>query len=309
MSAARDRTFIHAVTVAAMSAPPACPECECVHFVVNDEGCDVCTGCGLVQEGSATFATPCAPNAPAEGKAGGGGAGTGAPRARAPANRNRHVSSRDRWTATLRQFGAAAGLTPALVATSVSVYRRAVEQPDWKNRKHDYQIGILVACMFHACNIHRCHRTPSELCAVLGTDPRNARRMVKVTERAAADVCGKDRTTGTFVPTEILPRFAFRLESLPLCKLKQVKKMARDYYDAVRPDVDNHRPDTITAGLLAAVLERAGVPATDSEIADACLVAPNTVRALSNRITATVDREIERANAGAGPRNKPLLAP
>ena len=280
---------------------PRCPDCGSAEFAVNGEGCDVCSACGLVQGGAALV--PSRPPRGADGDGGGGGGG-GVPggRRRPAAKRprgNRHVPSRERWTKKLRELASLAGLSPALTATAASVYGRAAEMPDWKNRKHDYQMGVLVACMFHACNIHRCHRTPAELCAVLGVDPRNARRMVKVTERAADQVSGAVRTTVTFVPTEVLPRCAFRLGSLPLAKIKEVRRLARDYYDAVRPDIDNHRPDTITAGLLSAVLEKAGVDVPDSEIAEACLVATNTVRAVSNRISALVGAA---GGAGAGAR-------
>lgn len=266
-----------------------CPDCDTTTFVVNEEGCDVCVGCGLVRNGSVTFLPPSKSNKEED---------TGGSSARPlpdngvakTARRNRHISSKDKWTAKLKELSSLAGLSDALSATAASIYLHAIEMPDWKNRKHDYQVGVLVACMFHACNIHKCHRTPAELCAVLSIDPRNARRMVKVTERAAEKVAGRGiRTTGTFVPTEILPRYAFRIESLPLNKLKEVRKLATEYYATVRKDIDNHRPDTITAGLLSVVVQRTGIDITDSEIANACLVAPNTVRSVSNRISAIVD--------------------
>ena len=168
----------------------------------------------------------------------------------------------------LREMAVRANLPRGISDTAMRVYRRASEMPEWKNRKHDYQMGLLVACLFHACNIHRAHRTPSELCALLDVDPRNARKMVKVVERAACDVGGTSRrslegppavpTSPTDVPYEILPRCAYRIDNVPLDKLGLVRKLAKTFYDAVRPDIDNHRPDTITAGLLAVVLHRGG---------------------------------------------------
>lgn len=269
----------------------ACPDCDAdsSEFVVNAEGHDVCPHCGLIQSGSGVMHAP----PPRGDEADAPRARKGAKRLRA-ARRHRHVSSKDRWVERLRDMAARAGLGRGIADTSAQIYRRAAEMPEWKNRKHDYQVGLLVACLFHSCNIHRAHRTPSELCATLGIDPRNARKMVKAVERAALEVGGGARrspaapTSPTDVPYEVLPRFAYRIESVPMDKLALVRKLAKAFYEALRPDVDNHRPDTITAGLLSVVLQRARIPVTDADIAKACLVAPNTVRSIANRMCALI---------------------
>lgn len=270
-----------------------CPECgaEPSSFVINADGHEVCSGCGLIQAGC--------------------GAMVDAPRYREDADdapppriesasvaiqkralgrasrRHRHVPSKERWIQRLRDMAVRAELSRGISETATLIYRRATDMPEWKNRKHDYQVGLLVACLFHSCNIHRAHRTPSELCAVLGVDPRNVRRMVKVLERAAGDVDRRPR--GTDVPYEVLPRCAYRIENVPMDKLGTVRKLAKTFYEAVRADVDNHRPDTITAGLLSVVLRRAGISVDDSDIAEACLVAPNTVRSISGRIATLLE--------------------
>jgi transcription initiation factor TFIIIB Brf1 subunit/transcription initiation factor TFIIB len=267
-----------------------CPECGAASaaFVINEEGHDVCSDCGLIQSGRQTFASPRPSVAPAPAPV---RKSRTLPVLHRNAIRQRHVTSKDRWLRLLRDMSNNAGLHGAIGETAAEVYRRGCAMPDWKNRKHDYQVGLLVACLFHACNLHKAHRTPTELCVQLGVDPRNARKMVKVMERAAMDVSSRpDHTTSTDVPNEVLPRCAHRIHSLPADKLGAVRKIAKAIYQGIRQEIDNHRPDTITAGLLSVSLARCDVPVTDADIARACLVAPNTVRTIANRITLLASR-------------------
>lgn len=276
--------------------PPPCPDCgsEPPAFLVNAEGHDVCSECGLIQGGSGILAP--APHWQEEAtETAAATAGSRKRRALGPV-RHRHISSKERWIERLRSMAVRAGLNRGISDTATRIYRRASEMKEWKNRKYDYQVGLLVACLFHACNIHHAHRTPSELCSLLDVDPRNTRKMVKVVERAAREVSGNARrclqlppavpTSATDVPYEVLPRCAYRIENVPLDQLGRVRKLAKTFYEAVRSDIDNHRPDTITAGLLSVVLRRAEIPVNDAEIAEACLVAPNTVRSIANRMSA-----------------------
>eukprot|EP00873_Tetraselmis_striata_P033780 jgi/Tetstr1/454044/TSEL_040963.t1 len=283
----------------------ACPDCGGSDMTTSNEGCDVCTGCGLIQEGG--MVREARPSHHEDG-------GAAAPRESSAAarerrrlgraeRRHRHTPSTERWVKTLRDMAGRAGLNHGISQTAVAVYRRAANMPGWKNRKQDYQIGLLVACMFHACNIHRAHRTPAELCSALDVDPKKARKMVKVVESAAAEVggvrrprpaaprgaCARAGPADTDVPHEVLPRCAHRIPSIPMEKLPIVWRLARLVYERVRPAIDNHRPDTITSGLLAVVLDMAQIPVSDADIASACMVAPNTVRALANKITAIVE--------------------
>ena len=253
----------------------ACVECEAPDVVTGPDGCDVCRACGLVQPGGSELRPPGRPEPCAA-----------APPGRAARAPRASPTSKERWTAELRQMAARLHLKSGLADTAVAVYESATRLPGWKNRKHNYQRGVLAACIFHACNIHRAHRTPAELCAELGMDPRNARKMVKVTERAADSVARSARQARpTDIPAEVLPRCANRIEAVPLHLVGRVRKAARGIYDRVRDSIDNHRPDTITAGLLSVVLARSGIEASDEEIAAACIVAPNTVRCVANRIS------------------------
>lgn len=257
-------------------APSTCTDCGGDDFVESD-GSLVCTGCGLIGDRIVSHSAPWINNEPP------------APFAAInPVKRSRHVTSKEKWKARLTQLADMAGLIAGVKETALSVYEQATELPDWKNRKSDYQVGVLVACMFHACNIHKCHRTPLEICATIGTDPRNARRMVKVTERAALIVASRRSMKGTDVATEIIPRCACRIDGVPESKIKQVRRLAITYYNKVRDSVDNHRPDTIAAGILSVVFKSAGVRVKDAHIAAACLVAPNTVRSVSKRISSTL---------------------
>lgn len=198
------------------------------------------------------------------------------------------MSSKDRQKKRILEMTEALNIKESVANTAVFIYETAVSLPGWKNRKHDYQTGILVACIYHACDAHRCHRTPAELCVVLGIDPKNARRMVKYTE-PAAEIANAGHHGSMSLAMQVLPRCIYRMGSIPSSKVAEVKKLSMRIYDRVRNEIDNHRPDTITAGIISAVAVRTGILVPHEEVASACMVAANTVKIVSARISSTYD--------------------
>jgi Transcription factor TFIIB repeat len=209
-----------------------CTDCGGNDFVCSD-GCDVCTTCGLVgrqvmvREHQYRQPESAAPK-------------RGKPAGRAPAARGRHVSSKDRQKKRILEMTEALNIKESVANTAVFIYETAVSLPGWKNRKHDYQTGILVACIYHACDAHRCHRTPAELCVVLGIDPKNARRMVKYTE-PAAEIANAGHHGSMSLAMQVLPRCIYRMGSIPSSKVAEVKKLSMRIYDRVRNEIDTGR--------------------------------------------------------------------
>jgi transcription initiation factor TFIIIB Brf1 subunit/transcription initiation factor TFIIB len=272
---------------------PPCGDCGEMHLVVSPESCLVCPSCGLIQQGSFvqddprrfdTVAFCRTPN--------GGGANVSLERAIKRERIRNSRSVQTKWISELRTMAEIAHLTSRISDVAVSVYETAIARPDWKNRKHDNQRGVLVACLFHACNITRAHRTPAELCGFLGVDQRCARRMVKIVQ-SAADRIRKyhfDKSRGVFLPTEVVPRCAQRIELSDL-DYKALLQECRKLFEATRDFIDNHRPDTICAGLISSASSRLGLSVEDAEIAKACLVSSNTVRLMSNKIYFMVGKD------------------
>ena len=247
-----------------------CAECEAEAVVLGEEGMHVCESCGLVQPGGVVFSrTEYKPSFVAPGPA--------------KILRKRSVTSRDRWVARIRQYAQLAGLKDRISKKAIEIYDSATGSADWKTRKSEYQLGVLVACLYHACNCFSAHRSPQELCGFVGVDPKSARRMVKVTQRAADEVRESAPTSRADVTKQMLPRCACRLPGLR-GKLNAVVRAAREVYLIVRSKIDNHRPDTIAAGLLSVAVARCQAETSNDEISAACLVAPNTVRSMAVRI-------------------------
>jgi transcription initiation factor TFIIIB Brf1 subunit/transcription initiation factor TFIIB len=256
---------------------PSCVECNDPGIEgPNEEGLFVCTCCGLVQPGGPVFCTQ-----------------TFQPAYVCPGPakilRSRSLSSKEKWVAKLRQYAQLACLNDSISKRAVNIYCAAVEAPDWKTRKSDYQLGVLVACLYHACNSFNAHRSPHELCAGLDVDPKSARRMVKVTQKAADEIqrnenCQRRLKCKSDVTHEMIPRCACRIAGVTRDKVGVVVKKAKEIYSRVRDTIDNHRPDTIAAGLLSVAVEECGIPFSNDAISDACLVAPNTVRSMAARI-------------------------
>lgn len=205
-----------------------------------------------------------------------------------------HVNSKERWCARLREMASPNFFNDNLIDTAVDVYSEAVDTPGWKIRKNDNQLGVLAACIFHSCNIHKGHRTPTEICAAVGVDPRNARRMVKVTQNAADKVKIRyvsGNTSCTDVCVEVIPRCAQRLVTIPPKEMSKYLRKVRMLYNDIKRDIDNHRPDTIAAGLLSITFSRMGIE--DKDVADACLVSVNTVRTMTNKILSIATKKMK----------------
>lgn len=260
-----------------------CVECDQPGVVISDEGVFVCSSCGLIQPGSIFSKQSFQPVYVCPGPA--------------KILRTRSVSSRDKWVSRLRQYANMSGIKDCICKKAVEIYDEAVASPDWKTRKTEYQVGVLVACLYHACNGFSAHRSPQELCVGLDVDPKSARRMVKVTQRAADDVHRRDNCERllkcrTNVTQEMLPRCACRLSGVPLDKVGDVVRAAREIYAKVRDTIDNHRPDTIAAGLLSVAVSECDLASSNEDISDACLVAPNTVRSMATRIRDALNSEL-----------------
>ena len=260
-----------------------CEDCGGIHFDFNAENDEVCTSCGLTRPPHFDLRRSAV--------------SSDAPdfRSRKPddpaltriikKHSSAHRSIQARWISELNTLGYRAGLNECIIRSAVDVYELAISKPDWKNRKRENQYGVLVACLFHACNVHACHRTPAELCCVLGVDQRCARRMVKVVQKAADKVRAdfSRSSAGVYLPQEVVPRYIQNLD-ITERQLKALRIECSRVYDAVRPYVDNHRPDTICAGLVAASLKHLEMTVSDDQVAAACLVSPNTVRLMTNKI-------------------------
>nr|WRJ69659.1 putative transcription initiation factor TFIIIB subunit Brf1/transcription initiation factor TFIIB [Oceanusvirus sp.] len=273
-----------------------CKDCGGTHLVVSPESSIVCTYCGLIQEESFGQDDPrrfeSADDAHHQQRRTSAATDPCLERA---VRRERIRNSRSvqtKWISELRTMAERAQLAPHISDVAVSVYETAIARPDWKNRKHDNQRGVLVACLFHACNITRAHRTPAELCGFLDVDQRCARRMVKIVQSAADKIRRHhtDKSRGIFLPTEVVPRCAQRIDmSDP--DYKAIVKECRKLFDATRDFIDNHRPDTICAGLISSASTRLSLNLDDAEIAKACLVSSNTVRLMSNKIDFMVGKD------------------
>ena len=268
---------------------PACDDCGSTHLVVGPDHCLVCTSCGLIKDGAVDFSDDRGFAGPAPS----GGAFLEAKKK--PPSALSRALKRDarakvrsvqlRWLSELRNMAQRANLSGSISDVAVEVYREAIAGSDWKNRKHDNQRGILVACLFHACNISKAHRTPAELCGFLGMDQKCARRMVKLVQRAADTVrkLRNDKTHGIFLPAEVVPRCAQRMQ-LADGDRKAVVLECGKLYEFARNFIDNHRPETICAGLISASARRLGVSVGQDEIASACLISINTVRIMTSKI-------------------------
>lgn len=281
---------------------PSCDDCGSTHLVVGPDHCLVCTSCGLIKDGAVEWSDDRSLAGAGHGKrdAPSGCAVQPGSRGRQPppsalASQINRALKRDarakvrtvqlRWLSELRNMAQRANLSGAISDVAVEVYRDAISRSDWKNRKHDNQLGILVACLFHACNISKAHRTPAELCGFLGVDQKCARRMVKLVQRAADTIrkLRNDKTHGIFLPAEVVPRCAQRMNLPDRDKMAVVIECGK-LYEITRNFIDNHRPETICAGLISASARRLGVSVAQDEIAHACLISVNTVRIMTAKI-------------------------
>ncbi|AUF82128.1 putative transcription initiation factor TFIIIB subunit Brf1/transcription initiation factor TFIIB [Tetraselmis virus 1] len=265
----------------------ACVECECTDLIQCPIEGTVCKGCGLVQA-SPDFDYSIT-RADAKHKYESGGPSSIAPvgdkRSFLFKSSSRCRSVQNKWISELKKYGHIVHLQDHIIETAVVIYQTAIDRPDWKNRKRDNQNGILIACLFHACNIHRAHRTPAELCAFLNTDPRCVRRMVKVVQLAADKIqqIHNSSVRKISLPQEVIPRCTQRMnisDSQHKTLVKEINKL----YDHVKDFIDNHRPDTICAGLISVAVLNTKIDINEEQIAEACLVSVNTVKLMTNKI-------------------------
>jgi transcription initiation factor TFIIIB Brf1 subunit/transcription initiation factor TFIIB len=151
-----------------------------------------------------------------------------------------------------------AELKENVVFTACQVYRTAFARSDWKQRKHANFGGVLAACVFHACNVHRVPRTPVELCRLLDTEVRNMRKMVKTVQHAADAVAAEHRRVQVLnVETDLVPRYLCML-GVTGAALQAIKRACVAIYRAKRALLDNHRPETIAACLICAAMRPHG---------------------------------------------------
>lgn len=271
----------------------------------------VCTYCGLVQMRCAAPTAPASTSAPATLAHDKLGASVGpavllvrravdlpghatAAVVRSPSVRD--YCSPDRADAGCRQIALMCSRTDLkdnVVCTAGQVYRTAFARSDWKQRKHANFAGVLAACVFHACNVHRVPRTPVELCGMLGAEVKNMRKMVKTVQHAADAVAAEHRRVQVLnVETDLVPRYLCML-GVKGAQLNALKKACVRVYRDKKASLDNHRPETVAACLISAVLRekapdggKRAVPQPDVSadmIAGICGVTVSTIRNIVSR--------------------------
>ena len=193
----------------------------------------------------------------------------------------------------LRAMCERTGLKDNVLDSAIEVFVEAAGRPGWKSRKAATLSGLFAACVYHACNAERVHRTPLEIARQLDIDFKTFKNMIKHTQSAyleVADRVGRHSAPAVVLVTrDMIPRYVSQLRFLTHTEAGALASRCRGVLERVRNSINNHKPETVAAGLLLHCLteerdKSSRAPAyrtMEAEVASVCGVSVSTTRLIA----------------------------